>query len=169
MAVLDPISIPNLAKRSNGSETLELNEPIPGFDTLTPVKGTLTVTHSGNYLEVSASLETILTLACHRCLQQYNHKVAIQPNEYIWLRKDGEERAELLLDQDLDPDDLVESLPPNGSFDPGQWIYEQLCLEVPRRQLCDASCPGISVKTEATATDARWAKLASLQQHMPDP
>jgi uncharacterized protein len=66
----------------------------------------------------------------------------------------------------------METLPPNGYFDPTAWIYEQICLALPQRQICDASCPGIEVAdTDSTnpagmRVDHRWAALAQLQQQL---
>jgi uncharacterized protein len=63
--------------------------------------------------------------------------------------------------------DLVESLPPQGHFRPDEWLYEQFCLAMPQRQLCDRQCPGIAVEQpEGKAIDRRWASLESLKSHL---
>jgi uncharacterized protein len=41
------------------------------------------------------------------------------------------------LEQEVASEDLVESLSPQGHFDPATWMYEQLCLALPQRQVCD--------------------------------
>jgi uncharacterized protein len=140
--MLQPIYIPQLIRAPQQTETIQFDQLIPGMETLTPVRGWLKVTHHGSYLEVSAEAETIVTLSCHRCLQRYNYRLAIAPSELIWLNDMPEEDGPVF-DRDLSLDDLLETLPPNGTFDTQTWLYEQLCLEMPQRQLCDPDCVGI--------------------------
>jgi len=169
---MEVIYIPRLTKAPNQTETLQFSEMIPALETLTPVQGVLQVSHRGSFLEVSAKAETIITLTCDRCLQQYNYRLSISPSELIWLDETADEINPVLLDQDLDSDDLVETLSPQGYFEPTTWLYEQLCLEIPQRQLCDAQCGGIEVpKTEDSSLpviDRRWAGLESLRSQFSD-
>jgi len=163
---MEPIYIPRLTRAPERTEVVEINQMVPGLETLTPVRGQLKVTHHGTYLEVSAQAETIMTLCCHRCLQQYNYRLAIAPSELIWLEDSTAEPELSLLDQDLISDDLLETLSPDGDFDAQTWLYEQLCLEIPQRQLCDPNCPGIlptSVEEPAPLKDSRWASLEALR------
>lgn len=164
---MEPIHIPQLTRAPQQTEVIEFNEPIPGLETLTPVQGRLQVTHKGNYLEVSAKAETIITLTCHRCLQQYNYRLEIAPTELIWLDEAASQDALELLDHDIALEDLVETLPPKGDFDPATWLYEQLSLEIPQRQLCDQACQGIDLPKSDTGEpviDRRWASLEALKQ-----
>lgn len=165
---MDAIHIPQLTRAPQQTEVLDFNEAISGLETLTPVQGQLKVTHQGSYLEVSAKAETIVTLMCHRCLQQYNYRLSIAPSELIWL-KEADSVEPVLLDREITPEDLVETLPPKGYFDPTTWLYEQLCLEIPQRQLCDEACRGIELpNTEEPAPriDRRWASLESFKNQL---
>jgi uncharacterized protein len=163
------IHIPRLTQAPERTETIDFKESIKTLETLTPVQGSIKITHQGNYLEVSAQAETIVTLTCHRCLQQFNYRLSISPSEMIWLNDAADPTEELPLDRDLTLDDLMESLPPNGYFDPEGWLYEQLCLEIPQRQLCDQSCAGIEVehKDSTEVVDHRWAALNALKGQLP--
>ncbi len=167
---IEPIHIPRLTRAPEQTEVVQIDEPIPGLETLTPVQGWVRVKHHGNYLEVTAKAETIITLTCDRCLQQYNHKLSITPAELIWLDEAAAELDPIVLDREIDPEDLVESLSPTGDFDPGEWLYEQLCLELPQRKLCDAACPGIPLPESEQASkaggDRRWAGLESLKDQL---
>lgn len=169
---MESIHIPRLTQVSDQTETVQFSEPIPGLETLTPVQGVLRVSHRGNFLEVGAKAETIITLTCDRCLQQFNYRLVIAPSEIIWLDESADELHPLVLDQEIDTDDLVETLPPNGYFDPTTWLYEQLCLEIPQRQLCDAQCQGIALpqgeESSSPAVDRRWAGLESLRRQLLD-
>jgi uncharacterized protein len=82
---MDPIYIPQLIKAPEQTTCVEVKECLPGLETLTPVQGKLQLTHAGSYLSVSAQVETIITLTCDRCLQQYNHRLVTQASELIWL------------------------------------------------------------------------------------
>ena len=164
---MEAIYIPQLTKSPQATEVIDFNEVLPDLETLTPVQGTLQVTHQGSYLEVSAHAETIVTLICDRCLQQYNYRLKITPHELIWLSESGPPDATELLEQEITSDDLVETLSPRGHFHPTTWIYEQLCLELPQKKLCEQSCAGIQPPqsaAEVTPTDQRWSSLESLKQ-----
>ncbi|HTL88964.1 MAG TPA: YceD family protein [Leptolyngbya sp.] len=162
---MDAIHIPRLTQTPGQNQTIEFKTFLKDLKTLTPVQGQLTLSHRGNFLEVSARAETIVTLTCHRCLQQFNYRLEIAPSELIWLDETADQLDELPLDRDLSMDDLVETLSPNGYFDPETWLYEQLSLEIPQRQLCEQSCTGIEVADEIKnpGIDQRWASLQSLK------
>lgn len=163
---MEPIHIPQLTKAPQQTEVIGFDQAIEGLETLTSVQGRLQVAHKGNYLEVSAKAETIITLTCHRCLQQYNYRLAIAPTELIWLDESAKPDAMDFLDREISPDDLVETLPPRGFFDPKTWLYEQLSLEIPQHQLCDQNCEGIQIPgiNEQPLVDRRWASLEALKQ-----
>lgn len=166
---MNEIYIPQLKKAPNRTEAIQFKEFLP-IETLTPVQGQLVVTHQGNYLEVSVQAETIVTLTCHRCLQQYNHRLETKASELIWLDEAASQPDTGPLEREVAVEDLMETLPPQGYFDPGCWLYEQLCLAIPQRQLCDQQCAGIVPPTEelaSTATvDRRWAALEALKKHL---
>lgn len=169
---MEAIYIPHLAKASEQTEAFEVREYLPDLETLTPVQGQMQVTHCGTYLEVTAKAETIITLTCDRCLQQYNHRLKLKTRELIWLDESAQETALLPVEREVSLEELVETLPPQGYFHPSAWLYEQLCLQLPHRQLCDRKCPGIA--PEATASpesqkpvDRRWASLESLKKQLP--
>jgi uncharacterized protein len=166
---IDRIYIPQLTKAPEQTETIDIRDYLPGLDTLTPVQATVRVTHCGNYLQVAARGEAIMTLTCDRCLQQYNHRLLVNASEMIWLEEPVEEEAEL--EREVDLEDLVESLPPNGYFHPDEWLYEQFCLEIPQRKLCDQECPGIQVEESnpppaVLQPDHRWASLEALRNQL---
>jgi uncharacterized protein len=169
---MDAIYIPQLARAPEQTETLQVRDYLPGLDTLTPIQGMMKVRHCGNYLEVLAQAETIMTLTCDRCLQQYNCRVAVDTSELIWLQEEPELTEEDSLEREVAFDDLVESLHPQGHFKPDEWLYEQLCLALPQRQLCDRACPGIQASNppaEPNATvDRRWASLETLKNYLPN-
>lgn len=167
---MDAIYIPQLAKASKPIEEIEVKEFLPGLNTLTPVRGQIRVEHRGNYLEVTAKAETIMTLTCNRCLQQYNHRVVVKTSEIIWLEEVANVEQEFLAEKEIAFDELVETLSPQGYFHPSVWLYEQMCLEIPQRQLCNEKCPGIEQNKNAKIgdkpIDSRWASLQSLKKQL---
>jgi uncharacterized protein len=132
------------------------------------------VVHHGNYLEVFGTAETIVTLVCDRCLQSYNHRLATQTSELIWLQEAVlDDVAEgITFTGDLEDPALTETLSPNGYFNPEDWLYQQLCLALPQRQRCDKNCPGIvvepTVESEKQNLDQRWSILADLKRQLQD-
>jgi uncharacterized protein len=165
---MEPIYIPHLLKAPKRTAEIIVDDPIAGLDTLVPVKGTISVRHGGNFLEIVSAAETITTLVCDRCLQHYNHRLEIDTSELIWLESDLENEQDLPAEREVALDDLSETLPPNGHFDPEVWLFEQLSLALPLRKVCGADCPGASVKgtTDEHYVDHRWSSLAALKEQL---
>jgi uncharacterized protein len=170
---MDAIFIPQLTKAPERTEEIQVQECLPGLDTLTPVRGIIRVRHCGNYLEVFAKAEAIITCSCNRCLQQFNHRLAVETSEIIWLDEAANQFDDLPLEREVPLEDLVESLLPEGHFYPSEWLYEQMCLAIPLRQLCDRNCKGIettackSEKSSEKKVDKRWASLEALKKQLP--
>ena len=166
---MEAVHIPWLLKLPEQTEVIKVNECIAGLETLTPVRGRMQVTHKGNYLEVSAQAETIITLTCDRCLQQYNHRLQVDASEMVWLDESADQPDEGPLERETALEDLIETLPPQGYFQPDVWLYEQLCLATPPRQLCDPNCLGIQINEPGSAalTDRRWQALENLKKQLP--
>ena len=163
------ISIASLLKKTDQTELIKFEEFVLGLETLTPVKGYLRVTHHGNYLEVKGKSETIITLTCDRCLTQYNYKLVINPKELIWLNKVTTQKELFHIEAENSVEHLVETLPPDGDFNPKKWVYDQVCLAVPPRRLCDNNCQGIKLSgTNGTSSvlDRRWAALESIKRQL---
>ncbi|NES24506.1 MAG: DUF177 domain-containing protein [Symploca sp. SIO3E6] len=163
---MEAIYIPGLLKLPAHTEVIEVNECFAGLETLTPVRGRIEVTHKGNYLEVSGQGSTIITLTCHRCLQQYNHRLKVDASELIWLDESAEQPDYVPLEREIPLEDLVETLHPQGNFDVDTWLYEQLCLAMPLQQLCAQECPGIPVNEQGSLSspkDRRWEALESFK------
>jgi uncharacterized protein len=169
---MEPIYIPQLAIRRDKTLEIVVDLFVEGLETLTPVRGKIIVQHQGNYLDVGVGVETIITLTCDRCLQQYNHKLNLSTNEIIWLDTAAAAPYQGPLEQETAVEDLVESLPPEGHFHPDIWLYEQLCLAVPQKQVCDASCQGIAVEKSSSPpahtsrVDSRWSALEILRNQI---
>ena len=61
----------------------------------------------------------------------------------------------------------LETLDPNGRFDPEHWLFEQLNLQLPLKRLCCPECPGLLPEPDAPEpsadVDPRWAQLLQLK------
>lgn len=169
---MEAIYIPQLAKAPEQTERLTVREHLPDLETLTPVQGLLRVTHNGTYLEVAAQAETIVTLTCDRCLQQYNYRLQADATELIWLEEPADDPETVLPEREVALEELVEAVSPQGHFHPDTWLYEQLCLALPQRQLCDQQCQGIPLENNPAAAaqpvDSRWASLEALKRQLPN-
>lgn len=162
--MLRPIRLSDLRQMPGQTQELQFRQFFSGFESLTPVEGSLEVSHRGHFLEVSAEARTIVTLTCHRCLQQFNHRLHLEVEEIILIRDPEPLPLELELQ---DEEDLLESLPPNGELDVEDWMYQHLHLQMPRQLPCRPDCPGIAVEATAPTADPRWAALASLLEDSP--
>jgi len=165
---MEVIDIPQLLKAPEKKREIALDGLIPRLETLTPIRGTLVVRHGGNFLEVSVEAETIVTLSCDRCLQNYNHRLAIEASELIWLEAIDPDLQSLPQEREVALEDLSEALPPDGQFASEQWLYEQFSLAFPFRRLCGDDCDG-AAKTfsgDKNQIDSRWNSLASLKSKL---
>ena len=165
---MQPIYIPHLLKAPKRTAQIIVDDSIAGLDTLVPVKGVVSIRHGGNFLEVVSQAETITTLVCDRCLQHYNHRLAIDTNELIWLESELENAADIPSEREVSLEDLSETLPPNGHYDPEAWLFEQLSLALPLRKICGDDCPGASQNAtkDENLLDNRWASLAALKEQL---
>lgn len=48
---MEPIYIPQLTKAPERTEVIQVDELLPGLETLTPVRGQIRVQHHGNFLK----------------------------------------------------------------------------------------------------------------------
>lgn len=160
-----PIHIPQILSAPNKTIALAVCEHLPDLETLTPVKGEMSITHQGTYLEVKGTASAIMTLECDRCLHSYNTRIHVETAELVWLEEPAPEDA---LEKEVDLEDLVESLSPQGNFDPGKWLYEQMCLAIPQKQICRPDCEGIESENNPPSTeiDHRWAALSLLKKQL---
>lgn len=172
--MMNAIYIPQLTTAPDQTARVDINDYLADLETLTPVQGFVQVRHRGNYLEVVGQAEAIITLTCDRCLQQFNHRLQIDTSELIWLEDPADVVDDELQEREVALDELVESLSPTGYFHPDVWLYEQMCLEIPMRKLCDAQCEGIELGDHLPASppasqppiDRRWASLEALKHHL---
>jgi len=168
---MNTLYIPHLLKARDRTQRVEFDEFLPDLETLTPARGWVKLSHQGNYLDVSAKIETIITLSCNRCLANYNHRLVIKPTELIWLSDGAVADLDGLMEQDLTvTSDLIETLPSQGHFVVGEWVYQQLCLAIPQKQLCRPDCAGINpapAPQPEQKVDQRWASLQSLRDRLP--
>ncbi len=168
--MIEPIHLPQLTRAPDQAEVIAVQDWFADLSSLTPVKGQVKVVHNGNFLQIDGYAETIVTLTCDRCLQQYNHRLCAEASELIWIKDIPEGDAfKSSATEELEEADLVETLPPDGYFQPDDWLYQQLCLALPQRQLCNLECPGIVFESGAVsepAPDYRWSGLADLKRQL---
>ena len=168
---LQPVPLQELQLLEQGKHW-SIAQRLSELDSLTPVRGHLHAVHRGNVLELDGEANTIVTLCCDRCLQQFNHPLSFQTREVLWLGEQAREQGmdlESVLEAggdviDLDPDALTESMDPRADFEPEHWVFEQLNLQLPVVNRCGADCPGPKLKAEPVdePMDPRWAALKKL-------
>ncbi|MGD1852507.1 MAG: DUF177 domain-containing protein [Cyanophyceae cyanobacterium] len=172
---MNTIFIPHLLKAPKHTLYWDFKQSFRDLPTLTPVRGELWVTHRGNFLEVRAKAETIVTLTCDRCLNQYNQRLALDDSEIILLDSKANLPGIPGEEKEVNLEEMEEALSPQGHFEPESWIYEQLCLSLPVQQNCGADCAGSRLLKDSengdlapdnteVKVDARWSALADLKK-----
>jgi uncharacterized protein len=155
-----------------GGRRWDVDQPISGLDSLTPVRGSLRILHHGGVLDLETRVDTIVTLRCDRCLNHFNHSLRAEAHELLELAPEPADALPSsaagtnLNPADLVPsgDDLDDRLDPQGLFDPELWLFEQLSLRLPLVSRCGSDCVGPATWSSSGAgQDPRWAALARLQ------
>ncbi|HIK38247.1 MAG: YceD family protein [Geminocystis sp.] len=162
---METIHLPQLLKMPERTMVLRLCHRIAGLDTLTPVRGLFTIRHGGNFIELSLVADTIITLVCDRCLQTFNHRLSVDTSEIIYLK---EEPQNPLPEREITWEELCETLPPDSEFLIEDWIYQQLCLALPLRNICSNNCSIPPYSSTGPEVDSRWSALAQLKHLLPD-
>ena len=169
---LEPVALQELRALA-APRTWSVEGQLESLKSLTPVRGELTAEHRGNVLSVEGELSTIITLTCDRCLGQFNQQLSCQPSELIWLGDAPPSDEQLQESEDISAmEGLVECLDPRGRFDPEQWVFEQLSLQLPVVNHCGSDCPGPPLPRESGCEhtsgsepiDPRWQALRNFQR-----
>lgn len=162
--LLKPVPLQELKHLDQGRHW-QVDQPIAGLASLTPVRGQVLASHRGNVLDVEGQASTIVTLCCDRCLQHFNHPLSASSRELLWIGEPAHDPADLVaLEGEGDDTGLMEQLDPRGSFDPERWIFEQLSLQLPIVNHCGSDCPGPATWTsERSGIDPRWSALQGLR------
>ena len=159
------IYLPHLASRKPPVLTVDIEENLPGLSSLTPVRGQVTVSHRGSFLEIKGHAQTITSLTCHRCLGQYNHRLEADIDEIVWLKA-----VDKAVEDELE--DLDEYLLEEGTLEVHDLVYQHLSLNLPFQNICAPNCAGILLsRTDALEAsdpsdrlDQRWQALKKLKQ-----
>ena len=164
---LRPLPIPELRALPEGKHW-QVDQPIADLSSLTPVRGDLRIVHHGTAIEVSATVDTIVTLTCARCLHDFNAPIHADVRELLEFSgepsRHPEGSAEALAD------DQDERIDPRGNFDPERWLFEHLSLRLPLVNRCGDDCPGPPCwSSSPTEADPRWAALRSLSPQSSSP
>lgn len=161
------IYLPHLASRKPPVLTVDIEENFPSLPSLTPVRGQVTVSHRGSFLEIKGHAQTITSLTCHRCLGQYNHRLEADINEIVWLKE-----VHKAIEEELE--DLDEHLPEDGTLEVHDLVYQHLSLNLPFQNICAPNCAGIlpspseapAVSDRSNRLDQRWEALEKLKKKL---
>ncbi len=161
------IYLPHLASRNPPVLIVDIEENLPSLSSLTPVRGQVTVSHRGSFLEIKGHAQTITSLTCHRCLGQYNHRLEADIDEIVWLKE-----VRKTIEEELE--DLDEHLPEDGTLEVHDLVYQHLSLNLPFQNICAPNCVGIlPSQPEAPAAsdpsnrlDQRWEALEKLKKKL---
>ena len=159
-APLQPIAIQDLLADPQ-PQRLTFEQAIAGLETIAPVRGWPEMVVEGPLLRLEAEASASVELRCDRCLKTFVHGLRARVSERIGLGTSAEDLSDAL---DYDADGISEQIDPQGQFDPQQWIYEQLTLQVPLVNRCGPQCPGPdSWGSGDPPLDPRWAALSRLK------
>ncbi|MGF1576822.1 MAG: DUF177 domain-containing protein [Cyanophyceae cyanobacterium] len=160
--MLRPIRMDDLRRAPNQTIEVDFRQFIDQFDSLAPVEGRVQLTHGGTFLSVTGEVSTIITLACHRCLQQFNHRLYLEFDEILVIEEPVQDP--LPVEMEIDSEDLAERIAPHGTLDVGDWVYQNLHLNLPIQMACRSDCAGVVVDPHLHPPqgDPRWAALKSL-------
>lgn len=163
---LRPVPVADLRLQPEGRHW-SVDQRLQDLDSLEPVCGWVQVWHHGSQLRVRGEARTRVERPCDRCLQPVIVPLHAEVDEWIGLAGEGDENegaTEIVLDGG--PELPLDTLAPQGSFDPERWLFEQLSLAQPLRCLCRNDCPGLLPDAASTEPiDPRWRALQNLRRH----
>jgi uncharacterized protein len=155
---------------------LPFKEEIPGLEAVKPVVGDLTVFVSATGMRLVGQVQTLMKLTCDRCLRPYFQNLLVELDERFVLSNFEEGQAPP--QRELNRDDFVEVLSPDGTLDITDVVYQAVTLSMPSSCLCSPECPGPplappvddtgslaarkAVVEPANVIDPRWKNLKSL-------
>ena len=137
------IHIPQLLNAPNKTMAIDVDEHLSGLETLTAVKGEMSVTHQGTYLDVKGQCRGDYDFGVRSLLAKLQHP---STGRYLRAGVAGRGTSDEAIEKEVDLEDLIESVSPKGNFKPDEWLYEQMCLAIPQKQICSSDCKGIAFK-----------------------
>jgi uncharacterized protein len=140
-----------------------------------PVNVDLEIHKRADHLRVLGSIQGLLELACHRCLDPVRHPL----NETVDLFLIEEVRTLSEEETELELEDLEYEFFDGEVLELDQLIAEQIFLSLPHKVLCSTECRGLCLRCGANLNtepcrcaegDERspFAKLEALRDTLPD-
>jgi uncharacterized metal-binding protein YceD (DUF177 family) len=138
------ISLDELRSLPSGRLDIDFKESFDNVEAIKPVVGNLTITASSTGVRVAGSVQTLLKLNCHRCLNPYflSLNVPIEEKFIIESYQGFSSRNSQKEPRELSAGDFVETLPADGALDISDVVYQAITLATPTICRCGESCPG---------------------------
>ncbi len=156
IAGLNPIPIKELRALAS-PKTWDFEVYLNELPSSRPIQGTISAELNDDFLVLQGRLATLLKLTCDRCLRAFNQGIECNPKELIRV---GEASLPQRALSPKTPNlySWVESLDPQGYFNPERWTFEQLTLGLPLLNTCGKECPGQDNYHEVTTVRANKEK-----------
>ncbi|MBC7544212.1 MAG: DUF177 domain-containing protein [Candidatus Sericytochromatia bacterium] len=119
----------------------------------------------GPHLLIRAKATGDLNLVCHRCLKEFPFHTELQIDEHMVVQPDEPSEEEL----EWDMASVAVAVDPNGEIELVDWLRQHLILDLPAKQLCEASCEILPVAVaQESLGDPRWGALRQLTSDQGD-
>lgn len=125
---------------------------------LQPAHADVVIKKVGDEISIKGRITACLSFVCSRCLSPYQFPVD-SAFDLVFLLEELEEAKD-----ELDEDDIDQSIYYGGSVDLAEVILEQLNLTFPVKPLCSADCEGLC----AVCGQIRQAGQCGCQVNEPD-
>jgi len=106
---------------------------------LSPIEYELTVQKSGDNIWLRGPVRANLSLACARCLEQFDFSVASRLDIELLPRQEAPAAAEL----ELTTDEMNVYYFEGEEIDIDPYVFEEIMLNLPVKALCSEGCKGI--------------------------
>ena len=120
----------------------EVNQPSvedPDLTFAAPLKGRLTFDNGGDLINIHGGVDTVLTLACSRCLEPF--EVPVDAAFELRYLPQGHNTGEG--EREIEEDDLTTAYYRDGALDVIDLMREQFQLALPMKPLCSDACRGL--------------------------
>ncbi len=160
------ISISELKLLPKQKLNITFKESLEDIDAVKPVIGDLILAYSGSGLHLSGTVQTLLKLSCHRCLQPYFQSLIVDIDERFAVQSDIYKPGQK--ERELNKDDFVEYLSDKGELDISDVVYQAVTLATPTSCLCSGECPGPAYNLASAEATEQNADLLASSNNSPD-
>jgi uncharacterized metal-binding protein YceD (DUF177 family) len=139
------ISLSELRCQPAHKLNLQFNELLAEVPMATPAVGDLVLSASTALVRLQGTIETVVKLQCHTCLNYFSRFLSLELNEEFVYEDYLNANALKVKDRELQKEDFFETVPYHGEIDVSDIVFQAITIAIPVYCSCGDQCPGFPV------------------------